>query len=358
MRALPDEAVQLIASVIAPTAGMTEHNGVPRASIDALALAGLLGAGLAREDLRELAELLSGADASTWFCWTQHQTPMRTLAGDVAGLREGAPDELRDRLLPGLQSGRLLGAVAFAHVRRPGPPNPVASRVPGGWRLNGRLDWVTSWDIADVVLVMAQGSPPHDDVLVCCYLPAGAAPEQTPGVEAGAPLDLLAMSGTHTRPITLDGVLVPDASVGAVVDRDTWLSEDARRTVDASPAAFGVARGAIAHLDSLARQREDERLLATVEELAESCRSVRARAYAAADASDDLGHRVQLRAEALELALQCATASVTAMAGAAMLRDNPAERRLREAAFLLVQAQTRVTRAAFLDRLVGRESQG
>ena len=81
-------------------------------------------------------------------------------------------------------------AVAFAHVRRPGPPNPVATRVDGGWLLDGTLDWVTSWDIADVVMVMAHA--PSDDLLVCCYLPAGRAVESTPGVTAGPVLPLLA----------------------------------------------------------------------------------------------------------------------------------------------------------------------
>ena len=352
MRALRDDAVDLIASVIAPSAAATEHVGVPRATIDALARAGLLGAGLDRADMRELGEVLAGADATTWFCWTQHQTPMRTLAGDVAGLREGAPEELRSRLLPGLQSGKLLGAVAFAHVRRPGPANPAATRVAGGWRLDGTLDWVTSWDIADVVLVMAQGAPPDERALVCCYLPAGASSDAIPGIAVGEPLNLLAMSGTHTRPVALEGVLVPDAAVGAVLDRAAWLAEDARRTVDASPAAFGVARGAIAHLSSLAQRRDDHLLAASADHLAEACRSVRTRAYAAADADDDPSRRVRLRAESLDLALRAATAAVTAMAGAAMVRDNPAERRLREAAFLLVQAQTRVTRTAFLDRIV------
>ena len=92
---------------------------------------------------------------------------------------------LTDDLLPRMRTGRALSAVAFAHVRRPGAPNPVATRVPGGWRLDGVLDWVTSWDIADVVMVMAQGSGADADRLVCCYLPAGASPDRTPGVTPG-----------------------------------------------------------------------------------------------------------------------------------------------------------------------------
>ena len=166
------------------------------------------------------AELLAGSDATTWFTWVQHQTPLRILEGSADGLVSGAPAGLTDDLLPRMRTGRALSAVAFAHVRRPGSPNPVATRIPGGWRLDGVLDWVTSWDIADVVMVMAQGSGADADRLVCCYLPAGAAPDRTPGVTPGPVLELLAMSGTHTRPVRLEGVHVPDERVGAVLDRD------------------------------------------------------------------------------------------------------------------------------------------
>ena len=195
----------------------------------------------------------------------------------------GAPAVLTDDLLPGMRTGRVLSAVAFAHVRRPGAPNPVATRVPGGWRLDGVLDWVTSWDIADVVMVMAQGSGADADRLVCCYLPAGASPERTPGVTPGPVLELLAMSGTHTRPVRLEGVHVPDERVGAVLDRAAWLAADGVRTADASPSAFGVARGAIAELHLLAESRDDDTMRGLVASLVHECRAVRAAAYAAAD---------------------------------------------------------------------------
>jgi len=343
---------------IAAEAEETDARGVARATIDALAQVGLLGAALAPDAQREMTELIAGCDATTWFCWAQHQTPLRTLEGAIAGLREPAPTSLVDAYVPGLRSGRLLGAVAFAHVRRPGPANPVATRVEGGWRLDGTLDWVTSWDIADVVMVMAQGAPPHDDVLVCAYLPAGHSGAQTPGLVAGAPLDLLAMSGTHTRPVTLTGVVVPDACIGAVVDREEWLAADAVRTADANPAAFGVVRGALAELRSIADRRSDADIASTVDALAGECRAVRKRAYALMDAGGPRQERLALRARSLDLAVQATSAVVVARAGAAMRRGQAAERRVREAMFLLVQAQTANTRAASLALLADRASSG
>lgn len=346
---LARDRIAVIADVIAAHAEDVDSQGVRRAALDSLAAAGLLGTALPAPDQRELTEVLAGCDASTWFCWAQHQTPMRILEGATAGVRATAPASLLTSYLPGLQSGSLIGAVAFAHVRRPGPPNPVATRVAGGWRFAGRLDWVTSWDIADVVMVMAQGAPPDDDALVCAYLPGGRTSDPTEGLQVLPPLDLLAMSGTHTRPVLLDEVFVPDEQVGALLDRAEWLAADAVRTSDANPAAFGVARGAIAELDHLARTREDPAMAAAADALATECLSLRARAYALADDDGPIDERRAARAASLDLATRAARAVVVARAGAAMMRGTSAERRVREAMFLLVQAQTSATRAASLD---------
>lgn len=345
----------VVADVVAPGAAHADADGVQRSTLEALAQAGLLGAALVPAVAqRELSELLAGSDASTWFCWVQHQTPLRTLEGSVAGLESGASDSLRRELLPGMRDGSLVGAVAFAHVRRPGAPNPVATRVPGGWRFDGTLDWVTSWDVADVVMVMARGEGEDAGRLVCAYLPAGRAGDPIPGLTVGPPLDLLAMGGTHTRPVVLDAVVVTDDRVGAIMDADTWLAADARRTSDANPAAFGIARGAIAELAVLAAERADPVLHDLAELLTHECRTSRATAYALADTDGPVAARLGARAQSLELAGRAATAVVVARAGAAMRRGSSAERRLREAMFLQVQAQTRESRDASLAHLADR----
>ncbi len=347
----------VIGEVIAPGAADADRYGVPRSTIDSLAAAGLLGDALSTEQWRETSERLAAADASTWFCWVQHVTPLRVLAGRAAGEVSAGSDVLRARLLPELRTGRRLAAVAFAHLRRPGPPNPVATRVGGGWRLDGRLDWVTSWDIADDLLVMARGAGDDADAIVCAYLPAGLGP-QTPGLAAGEPLRLLAMSGTHTRPITLTGVVVPDERVGAVLDAATWSGADARTTADASPATFGVVRGALAELASVAAARGDTSAADFVERAADECRALRGRAYALADTDGDVEERLTTRAEALDLAVRAAQAVVVARSGGAMRSGCSAERRMREALFLLVQAQTAATRAASLSLLTPTGQRG
>lgn len=341
-------SVDTLLQCIADAAEETDRLGVRREVMDALAENGLLGTPLPSEAQRELTERLAMADASTWFCWAQHQTPLRTLEGVAPGIVQPAGRSLRDRWLDDLMTGRALAAVAFAHVRREGTPNPVATRVDGGWRFDGTLDWITSWDIADVVMVVAQGEGADSDLLVCAFLPAGRSGAVTPGVSVGPTLDLVAMAGTHTRPARLTNVVVPDADV-VLVSREAWMQADAVRTTDANPAAFGVARGAIAELRDLAQQRGDDQIGALADELVDRCRGIRTAAYVAADTDAGIDERLHWRAASLQLALQAATAVVTARSGSAMQHGRSAERRVREALFLQVQAQTAVTRAASVD---------
>lgn len=347
---LPSSVDDLL-QCIADDASETDRHGVRREVIDALAEGGLLGTALPPPAQRELTERLAMVDASVWFCWAQHQTPLRILEGSAPGIVQSAGPALRDRWLDDVRTGRALGAVAFAHVRREGPPNPVATRVDGGWRIDGTLDWVTSWDIADVVMVMAQADGEDANLLVCAYLPAGHGDSAMPEMSVGPALDLVAMAGTHTRPARLTGVTVRDDDV-VLVSREEWMQSDGVRTTDANPAAFGVARGAIAELHEVGQQRRDESIISLADALAERCREIRSAAYAAADDDASVEERLRWRAASLRLALQAATAVVTARAGSAMQRGRPAERRVREALFLQVQAQTAATRAASIDLML------
>lgn len=352
---LSNEA-ELVLAQITERAAESDAYGIDRSQIDDLARVGLLGDALQPvSHQREAAERIAMADASVWFCWAQHQTPLKTLESAEAGDHAPLVDEIKGRWLRGLKDGSYLGSVAFAHLRRPGPPNPVAERVHGGWSITGTLDWVTSWDIADVMLLMVRGSGDYANKIICCYLAAGRDPAYLSGLHVQEPLKLLAMSGTHTRPMTLDGVKVPDTNVAAMLNFDEWVTADAKKTIDVNPATFGIIRGAIAELMDVAIKRVDDQMVDLAEQLADEARQLRRSAYEAIDEQMDDDLRVGLRAQALQMAVAASTAVITARAGAAMLTGCSAERRLREAMFLQVQAQTARTRAASLALLAAED---
>ena len=330
--AVVEAARRLADEVLRPEAEDVELHGVPRSHLAALAAAGLFGVTAPAayggtdqpvEVIREIVEILAGADASTWFVWTQHHTPVRTLV-------RGTNDALRDRWLPKLATGSALAGVAFTHLRRPGAPAVRANRAAGGWRIDGDLAWLTSWGLADVFLVGAVGG----EQVVWMLLPL----TEMEGVAAQA-LDLVAMRGTSTVSVHLGDVFVNDADVVLVEPLDEWRANDAERTADVSPAVFGVTSECVRRLGDAGAA-----FAVQVDEL-------RATAYGLQDGQGPRAERIAVRAQAHALALRASAALVAAGAGRSMLAGNPAQRLAREALFLLIQGQDAEIRAAQISAL-------
>lgn len=334
-------AEDAIDRVLEAQAGEREELGVQRSALEAIFQSGFV-APLEPAVQRELAELISRTDATTWFCWIQHQTFSRILTNDV--------EFPATPLLDGWQEGRMLGAVGIAHIRRPGPAAMTAHRVSGGWRVNGRLDFVTSWDIADALFFLAL----RDDVdaYVPILIPAGnGRMPLLEGLEVKDPLRLLAMDGSHTRPLVFGDVFVPDEMCGDSLDGGAWRHADVGRTLDANPASFGLIRGALGELAELVHTSHNADVLEMLELHAEECRLVRDRAYDAETIED----RLRFRAESLDLSIRVTTDVIAVGSGRSVFRHSLAEQRFRQAAFIHVLGQTAGTRAAAL-RLSVEES--
>jgi len=348
---------QEVINRIAETADQSDRFGIPRSHFNDLAQVGAHGSPESSpqnvDQWRELAERIAGADASTWFCWVQHHTPLRTLE---LGGNQPAAQSLQQQWLTGLQSGEFLAAVAFAHIRRPGPANPVARKINGDWQLGGSLDWVTSWDIADVVMVMALTEDKSE--LVTFFIPTSEFMEVIPGSTVGEPLELLSMSGTHTRPIRFDHSVIPRHFVFNVGSFADWQKTDARKTITPNPAAIGLACAAIEELESIGIARSNPEVLNLAATLTRKCNVLRDTAYSLLDQGDAAqdSDLMQSRVEILEFARECTAAVVIARAGAGMQSGRSAERRVREAMFLQVQAQTELTRNLALGRINQRYS--
>ena len=284
------------------------------------------------------------ADGTAWFCWSQHHPLVRAISGALPYAGEYAAHlvALREDLV----RGRTVASVSFSHLRRPGPPAVTARRHPDGWILQGRVDWITAWDICDVVLLMAES----DGEFVSFVL--DATPQ--PGLCIEPPLDLMAMSGSHTRPIAFDGLVIPHHRLVGRQPAGAWHTIDEQITIQPNPAAFGLARGALGALASAGQERSCQETIDVAYALAEEVRALRSRTYAAVDDGADRAYLLDLRAQGLALAARTAAAAITGGGGRSMVRGSDSERRYREAAFLLVQRQTALTRAASLDAWLSR----
>jgi alkylation response protein AidB-like acyl-CoA dehydrogenase len=342
---LVQAVTKLADELLAPQAAAVDAGTVPRSHLDALAAAGVLGMSAPGPDgapavpaavARRVQELLAGADASTWFVQVQHHFPVRALA---------VADGLQHRLTQ-LAGGGTIAGIALSHLRR-WPQRPVrATRVPGGWRLDGHAPWYTGWGLNDLALV-AGASP--DGQVVQGLVPAVAGPCLQPT----ALLRLAAMQATRTVALRFDALVIPDRDVVTVQPVAQWAIEDARPTVNANPACFGIALRALDLLAGNGAEPAEPAALAAATRIGERLRQVRAETYRLVDEEDPdqfTERRLDLRARAHQVMIAATTALVLAGAGRAMSADAPAQRLAREAMFMLIQAQTGPARAAALNR--------
>ncbi|MEU0675864.1 acyl-CoA dehydrogenase family protein [Streptomyces sp. NPDC006172] len=332
-------ARRLADDLLAPHAERVDQEGVSLSHLAEIRRSGLLGINAPTQYggsaaptavVRETAEILAGACCSTWFVQTQHHTPVLTLAKGEGPARE--------RLLGPLARGELLSGVAYAHLRAH-PRTPVrATREHGGWRFDGTVPWYTGWGLNDVMLLA--GVTDADEALFV-FVEA----REQPGLTASEPMRLAALTAARTVSLRLDGLWVPEEAVALWTPYERWAAADRSKTVSANPAVFGLALAALALLD------ED-----TAAPLRARLTDVRRRAYALADLPDPharAAERLELRTGAYEILQAATVAAVVSGGGRSMLLTSRAQRLAREGLFLLVQGQTRESRASHLRALAG-----
>lgn len=315
---------------------------VPESHLDALAGAGLFGiSGPASHGGCELGPshswrttaALFGGCGATAFVWAQHQGVVRTLA-------RSRNDSLREDLLADMCAGDQMAGVAFAHLRRPGAPAIAATRVDGGWRLDGFSPWTTSWGLADWFAIAAES---EDGDLVWGLV---RGPE-TEGVSA-RPLALPVFGSTGTVTLSFEGCIVPDERVVLVESVARWRAVDRRRSALGAPATIGIAQRCIRMLgaieEPLAVEAAD-RLGAEWAAATERYDSLLGAIIAGDDVLDEASdHRSAL----ILLAKRSSMALLAAVGGRAMDLTHPAQRLAREADFFVIQAQTAEGRASTL----------
>jgi alkylation response protein AidB-like acyl-CoA dehydrogenase len=282
-------------------------------------------------DRAALLECVAGSCLSSAFsAWAQLMVG-RYLAesghgGDVVSLRDG------------LRSGQVVGCTAMAAALRDIAglePVPVtARRTAAGLVVNGPIRWASNL-FADAVVVLAVRLPSDGRAVVRVRL-------SDPGVRPKQPPELLALNATASGSVELRDVLVPEDQV---LDRD--LAGFVRRVrpeflVLQSAFCVGLARRSARAADGQRLSGANQVLAGDVAALCRRVDAVRAQLYeaAAAPASAELAELLRLRLDAARLAVQATRLEATVRGGAGYLADGDVSRRLREAAFLPIQAPT------------------
>ena len=135
----------------------------------------------------------------------------------------------------------------------------VAERVPGGYRLTGNKQWITSGDRAGVIVVSARTDGGKADKRsqasgLSAFIVEGGAQ----GLVAGRPEHKLGLKGSTTVPLLLDGCFVPEsARLGNEGDgfKIAMVALDGGRIGIASQ-AVGVGRAALSAAKNYAKERK------------------------------------------------------------------------------------------------------
>ena len=245
-------------------------------------------------------------------------------------------------LLPGVAAGRTIAAFALSEPDAGSDVAAVATtatRVPGGWRLDGTKTWISNAGLADSYVIFARsGEGPGTKGLSAFIVDAA-----TPGLDASERIDVIAPHPLGT--LRLDDCRVGDDRLLGEPGQGFKIAmgtlDTFRTTVGA--AALGFARRA---LDESLQRAHDRRLFGrkladfqlTQMKLGEMAMAIDASAlmvYRAAWTKDVRGGRVTREASmaklfATESAQQVIDAAVQLFGGLGVVRGMPVERLYRE----------------------------
>ena len=206
--------------VVRPVAAQIEReHRVPRELLARMAEGGLTGvavpvehggAGLGETGLCVVMEELTQACFATAVTYGAHAS-----IGTMSVLVGGSEEQKR-HWLPKMAAGEVLGCYALSEANAGSDPAAMktrATRVEGGWRIDGEKVWITAGDTADLVTVFAVTNPGEGARGVTAFL----VPSTTKGLVVGKREEKMGQRGSSTVTLYFDGCVVGDeARLGAV----------------------------------------------------------------------------------------------------------------------------------------------
>jgi len=311
-------------------------------------------------------EEISAADASVGVLMSVHNSlPTQML------LRYGT-EEQRQRWLPGMARGELLGAFALSE---PDAGSDAASlrtqavRDGDDWVLDGTKSWVTSGSHADVIIAMARTDEPGMR-RGGRGIGAFVVTPDLPGFSVGKKEDKLGLRSSPTVQLQFDDLRLPadrllgEPSSGFVYAMQSL--DNGRLGIAAQ--AIGIARAALDHAVAYAGQRQQfgrpirdhQAIQFKLADMATRVHAARALLYQTA-AAKDRGESITLHASMAKLAASEAAVAVTTEAvqvfgGYGYVKDYPVERLFRDAKVTeIYEGTSEIQRVVIARELYGRE---
>jgi alkylation response protein AidB-like acyl-CoA dehydrogenase len=153
-------------------------------------------------------------------------------------------DEQKDKYLPGLCDGALLGAFALTEPDAGSDAasiRTIATRKKDGWEINGSKTWITTGGRADVLIIFARTSLEEGHRNIAAFI----VEKGTPGFRSNDIKGKLGLKSANTAELFFDNCLIPhEAMLGAE-------GEGFKIALSAlDNGRFGVAAGCVGIIDA------------------------------------------------------------------------------------------------------------
>jgi alkylation response protein AidB-like acyl-CoA dehydrogenase len=258
------------------------------------------------------------------------------------GLFHAGTAEQKERWLPQMLGGELLGAYCLSEAHAGSDPAAMRTRAVrdgDAYVITGAKAWTTHGGVADFYKVMARTSDDGGRGISCFLVPAGF-----PGLTADTPEDKMGLMSSPTTTMLFDQVRVPaERRLGAEGEglAIALAGLDSGR-LGIAAVATGVAQGALDVAVRYAKERESfgkpvighQGLAFLLADMAAAVESARA-TYLYAARLRDAGRPFSRQASVAKLiatdnAMTVTTDAVQVLGGAGYTKDFPVERYMRE----------------------------
>jgi len=249
----------------------------------------------------------------------------------------------KERYLPKLCAGEWLGCFALTEPETGSDAanqRTRATRVDGGWLLNGAKMWISLGNVAQVALVFAQTDPDLRHRGLACFL----VDTSQPGFQPQEIQHKMGLHGSDTASIALDDVHVSDADLLGEVGDGFKVAMSALDSGRYSVAAgcVGICQGCVDESVRYSTQREQfgrpiasfqlvQAMLAEMKVRTDAARMLVWRAGFVRDAGRPHTTETSIaKLYATEAAQWCANEAIQVHGGAGYVDDHPVERWLRD----------------------------
>ncbi|OAJ33368.1 acyl-CoA dehydrogenase family protein [Piscirickettsia salmonis] len=273
------------------------------------------------------------------FLTTQHESCANLL-------QKGNNQELKSELLPQMVQGKFRAGVGIYHLRSHGKRSVImAKKVIGGYRVSGRLDWVSGFDIFDYIalgfiLDIDNSQKSHE---VIGLVPFKAQQYLSGEIHIGPKPEVTAISSTNTVAIEFNDWFISDQDIiidqpGSAIEQRSLLS------ITHATMLMGIFQAALSIIgNSKSILKQDAVVLSQFNQLSNRCLLLRDQLIN----TNTQEETQQVRAQIHRYTRDCIYLAAALSGGRSVLADHPVQRLNRE----LLQATIAGVNSLFIHNL-------